>query len=229
MQFGLMVECAAMHDVLGILFGSAARVKILRLFLGNADTCFTVAQIAKHAKVDSRVVRKETNSFLKVGLLKKTTCIETITKGRGSKKKEITKRSAGMVVDRTFEHFYALRSFVLNIAPTDNENIVKKLGAAGTPKLVLIAGVFIQDPDSRVDLLVVGDTMKDAQLKDVVRDLEAQMGRELRFAAFTTKDFIYRLGIYDRLVRDILDYPHQVLIDKLDGNWRETNMQKRRQ
>lgn len=229
MQFGLMVKCAAMHDVLGILFGSAARVKILRLFLGNADTCFTVAQIAKHAKVDSRVVRKETNSFLKVGLLKKTTCVEVVTKGRGSKKKEITKRSAGMVVDRSFEHFYALRSFVLNIAPTDNENIVKKLGAAGTPKLVLIAGVFIQDPDSRVDLLVVGDTMKDAQLKDVVRDLEAQMGRELRFAAFTTKDFIYRLGIYDRLVRDILDYPHQVLIDKLDGNWRETNMQKRRQ
>ncbi len=202
-------------------------MKILRLFLGNPETCYTIAEIAKHAKVDSRVVRKEVNSFLKVGLLRKDTCEQVVTTGRGKNKKEKTKRVAGVAADTRFEHFFALRSFVLNIAPTDNDSIVKKLGTAGKLKLVLVSGVFIQDADSRVDLLIVGDAIKDAQLKESIRDLEAQIGRELRFASFSTRDFTYRLGVYDRLIRDILDYPHQVLVDKLASDWRGVNMQKR--
>ena len=48
-----------------------------------------------------------------------------------------------------------------------------------------------------------------------VRKLEAELGRELRFAAFTTEDFKYRVGVYDRLVRDVLDFPNRILLDKI--------------
>jgi hypothetical protein len=46
--------------------------------------------------------------------------------------------------------------------------------------------------------------------------MEAEIGKELVFASFETADFHYRLGMYDKLIRDILDYPHQKLLDKLN-------------
>ena len=45
--------------------------------------------------------------------------------------------------------------------------------------------------------------------------IEAELGKELRYAAFETLDFQYRLGIYDKLIRDILDSQHQKILNKL--------------
>jgi hypothetical protein len=70
--------------------------------------------------------------------------------------------------------------------------------------------------------------MKESRLKSAIRDLEAHIGHELRYAAFSTADFTYRLGVYDRLIRDILDYPHQIIVDKLNPNWQDVHMRKAR-
>ena len=215
-----------MNDVLSALFGSAARVKILRLFLSNLDTCYTSDDIASHAKVHPQTVRKELNVLLKVGLIKKQQCTQTVLAGRGKNRKETHKKVQGYIVDREFSELAQLRSFILNIDPTDDKGIIKKISTAGNIKLVAISGVFIREPDSRVDILVVGDGMKDTKLKAAVRDLEAHMGCELRYAAFSTPDFTYRLGVYDRLIRDVLDYPHQVIVDKLGPTWKDVHMRK---
>lgn len=217
-----------MNEVLSALFGSSARVKILRLFLSNLDTEYTTDEIGTHAKVHPQTVRKELNLLTKIGLLKKVNTSRITTKGRGKNKKETTKKVQGYVVDRGFTDLAALRNFILNIAPTDDQGILKKVSGAGKIKLVVISGVFIQDPDSRVDILVVGDALKESKLKSAIRDLESHIGRELRFAAFTTPDFTYRLGVYDRLIRDVLDYPHQIIVDKLGPNWRDVHMRKTR-
>jgi predicted nucleotidyltransferase len=82
----------------------------------------------------------------------------------------------------------------------------------GQVKLLVASGVFIKNDDSRVDLLIVGDKMKRGKIEEVVRRLEAEIGTELVYAIFDTKEFIYRLNMYDKLVRDILDYPHEVLL-----------------
>ena len=71
--------------------------------------------------------------------------------------------------------------------------------------------------------------MKESKLKAVIRDLEAMMGIELRYAAFSTNDFMYRMSIYDRLLRDVLDYPHQIIVDKLAVGWQDINMRRNRQ
>ena len=82
--------------------------------------------------------------------------------------------------------------------------------------MVIVSGVFIQNPESRVDLLIVGDNLKKGAITRIVKTMEAEIGKELIFASFETPDFHYRLGMYDKLVRDILDYPHQKLLDKLN-------------
>lgn len=217
-----------MNEVLSALFGSSARVKILRLFLSNLDTCYTAAEIATQSKVHPQTTRKELSLFARIGLIKKQQCYRVVTTGRGKHKKETKKKVPGFTVDRTFGDLLVLRNFILQIAPTNDQGIVKKVSTAGRVTLLAISGVFIQDPDSRIDILIVGDAMKESRLKSAIRDLEAHIGHELRYAAFSTADFTYRLGVYDRLIRDILDYPHQIIVDKLNPNWQDVHMRKAR-
>ena len=109
----------------------------------------------------------------------------------------------------------ALQSFLLGTAPVQQNQVLKQLTRVGRLKLVIIAGAFIQDFDSRIDLLIVGDNIKRIPLENAVRRLEAELGRELRYAVFNSRDFQYRLNVYDKLVRDVLDYPHQKVVNRL--------------
>ena len=69
--------------------------------------------------------------------------------------------------------------------------------------------------ESRVDILVVGDKINKTSLQNAMQDIESQIGKELSYAVFNTEDFSYRLDICDKLVRDILDYPHRKILKKL--------------
>ena len=96
-----------------------------------------------------------------------------------------------------------------------NDSVVRRLRDTCKLKLVVVSGVFIKDWDSRVDLLVVGDKIKAKPLENVIKTLEAEIGKELRYSAFETEDFQYRYGMYDKLIRDVLDYPHTTIYNKL--------------
>jgi hypothetical protein len=72
--------------------------------------------------------------------------------------------------------------------------------------------VFIKNHDSRVDLLIVGNKMKKSKIEEGIRRIEAEIGTELTYAIFDTKEFLYRLNMYDKLIRDILDYPHEIVL-----------------
>ena len=60
--------------------------------------------------------------------------------------------------------------------------------------------------------MIVGDNLKKVAIEGGIRKLEAEIGAELTYAVFNTKEFVYRLNMYDKLVRDILDFPHEVLL-----------------
>src|SRR3989344_5522389 len=65
------------------------------------------------------------------------------------------------------------------------------------------------------NFLIVGDHLKQAKLLSIMSSIEALLGKELRYAAFETVDFRYRLSIYDKLIKDILDYQHKKILNKL--------------
>ena len=75
--------------------------------------------------------------------------------------------------------------------------------------------MFIGDDDSRLDVLMVCDKVNRKVADRTVKYFESLMGREIRYAALETSDFQYRASMRDKLVRDILDYPHMVVLDKL--------------
>jgi hypothetical protein len=201
-------------EILAKLFGSAHRVKIIKLFLFNPAQGFSKSDVMRRAKVSASVTRKEINMLEQIGMLKRCTFYPTEGMEEGDKPKG--KKTAGFMVNPSFEFLRQLQSLLIHINPLRHDEVLKRLSSVGKLKLVIIAGVFIQNFDSRLDILIVGDRVKTGMVDQALRYLESEIGKELRYAVFETDDFKYRLNIYDKLVRDVLDYPHQKIVNKID-------------
>lgn len=204
-------------EILGKLFGSASRVKIMRLFLFSPEILFTNEDIKKRTKVQPATFRKEMNLLEKVGFVERKTLQEDgPTKGKKKRKSGKNKKS-GFILSADFPFIDQFRSVLINTETLEKEAVVKKLEKTGRLKLVLISGVFLGRDDSRVDLLVVGNKINKSALENNIHAIEAEIGKELIYVIWEPKEFSYRQQVHDRLVRDILDYPHEKLLDRLNS------------
>lgn len=202
-------------DTLGKLFGSKDIVKILRLFLLNSHEPYDVDDVTKRMRVSTAVARQELSMLANIGFVKKRSFFKEVETKRRKKKVMQKKRTAGFVLDEAFPYLEAVRNLVAGPDMINQKDLLKRLGRAGSLKLVMLAGVFVEDLDSRLDLLLVGDRIRRKLLENAMRELETEIGREVRYAAFGTDDFLYRLGLRDRLIRDAFDYPHATVVDRL--------------
>lgn len=177
------------------IFGGEAKVKIMRLFIFNPAQAITAVEVASRAKTNSAIAHRELTSLVKAGLIKK--------------------RGKGYMLNKAYRYLPAIGNFLIDANPLSEKEIVRKISVTGNIKLILISGIFLHNPDSRVDILIVGDHVKQGRLISIMSSIEAELGKELRFAVFETSDFQYRLGIYDKLIRDILESKHKKIFNKL--------------
>jgi len=203
-------------DVLEKLFGSAAKVKIIKLFLFNPDLAFDTSGAAERAKISKAVARKEIANLEKISFLKSRTYVKEVRRQKDRKLKTFRKKVNGWTLNPGFSYIEDLKSFLGNINPFKHKDIIDRISRAGKIQLLIISGIFIKDPDSRADLLVVGDGIRQNYLDNIIRTIESEIGREIRYAVFETPEFNYRYSIFDKLIRDILDYPHEKIINKLN-------------
>lgn len=206
-----------MNTALEKLFGSSARVKIIRLFLSNPESLFSLEDVSRRAKVLTPSAKREISLFKSIGLVKqRDETIDEIVKLKDGTEKIKKKKFNGYFLNTLFPFVHALRNLVINAAPADKEAMIKEINTIGRIKLVVFSGIFTNRENSRVDLLLVGDAMKETKLDKVLKNIEAEIGKEIVYAVFKTDDFMYRLGMYDRFIRDILEYPHEKAVNKLN-------------
>ena len=202
-------------DILGKLFGSESKVKIMRLFLFNPETPFVAETVADRIKAGLSSVRQELGTLRQMKLIRPKSFRVRIVKRKNGKQRTVHRKLSGFALNASFPYLQELQRLLLNKSLLQGEEIRKRLASAGKLKLVIIAGLFIQNPESRLDILVVGDHLRKPQIRHKIKAMESEIGKELRYAAFETSEFNYRLGLYDKLVRDVLDYPHLVVFDRL--------------
>ena len=190
-----------MTDPLQKLFGSAARLKLLRLFLFNPRATYTVPDAAVRARVPERTARKELLLFASIGLIHRAP----------------TRRRQGhrYLLNLNFEYVSTLQGLLLN-APERAKDIFTHIRTAGAIRLIVVSGVFVGEWDGRLDVLIVGDKIKESRLRSKMRALESEIGRELRYTELSTDDFLYRLNMNDKLIRDVFDYAHRIPHDRLN-------------
>ena len=198
-----------MADPLSILFGSTARVKLLRFFLFNPSKEFIFDDISKRARLVRRTARTEISALERAGVIRQKNVLIEIPE----KKKKM--KAIAYTLNKDFQELQALQTFLFDTAPIDSKNIMTHLRKAGPLDFVGIAGVFVRDFEQRLDLLVAMKKFSQASVEKAIRSLEAEVGIEVRFAAMSSDDLVYRVGMYDKLTRDFFDYEHRVLTDKI--------------
>lgn len=196
-------------DPLEILFGSQARVKLLRFFLFNPNQTFTFDDISRRAKLVRRTARTEINALERAGIIeKKKVYVETSEKARKT-------RAVAYTLNKKMPELSALQTFLFETTPIDGKTLLKHLRKAGKLDFVVAAGIFMREYDRRLDIILAMKKLNENKAEVAIRSLEAELGIELRYAAFNTDDLLYRVGMYDKLTRDVFDYPHQILVDKI--------------
>lgn len=193
-------------ETLAKLFGGQARVRIMRLFLLNSNNNFEIEDIVSRSRVMKANVRKELNALLAINFIKQKVIAK---EGYHGKKKKVTVWS----LNSSFQHLKSIRDILIDPGLLLQENLPERFKQIGKIKLMIVSGVFIGDSKSRADLLIVGDKLKKNVLQQIVKGLEAEIGKELDYAVFDTQEFKYRMEMYDKLICDMIDLPHEKLID----------------
>lgn len=180
-------------EILGKILGSSARVKVMRAFMLNPKSSWSGPDLAKQCRISPDMARKEIRLLSTAGFVKK--------------------KAKGYFFNPAFRYADELENLLINTDTVDRGALLDSFRKTGRLKLLIVSGVFIKNRDARVDILIVGDSIKKNKIEEEIRRLESEIGTELTYAVFSTKEFLYRLSMFDKLVRDILDFPHEVLFE----------------
>ncbi len=188
-----------MADVLTTLFGSKEKARIMRFFILNPGSKFTLKDVREKTRLEADRVRKAVTMLTKLGLLKE----------------DVARRQKVYGVDEQFPYYNELRNLFVksNVYPHCSE--VQNMKKLGSLQLVAISGVFMNYPHAEIDLLVVGNNVKRPALNEKIARIEAEIGHEVRYSTMSTEDFLYRLEMMDRFIIDFMTGPHDMIINKV--------------
>ena len=186
-------------EILEQLFDSPVKVKLLKLFLRNPEISFALEEIVARAKTDVLASRRQ---------VAKLESIKLITSRFKNKKKLYS-------INPDFDFYNELKTLVLKSSPASKKKILKRLKILGRINLAVLSGIFVDAENTRVDIMIVGDNIKQNKLSVFMKDLEAEVGKEIDYVVLSTEDFKYRYDMFDRFIKDVLEKPHEKLINKL--------------
>lgn len=202
-------------ELLTRLLGGAERVKIMRFFLHHEDRIVSLHDISEKTKSKSNLVRKELTALTGIGFIEKKRTRVVTNVGTGKKSSSKVKEIIGFKLNPLFPHNHALKELLFDFQLLDKRELASRFKLIGRIKVFIVAGVFINDTKSRVDILIVGEAIKRQKAEKVLEALSAELGRDVVYAIMDVEEYEYRFKMYDKFVRDIVDMPNETVINKL--------------
>lgn len=178
------------------LFGSGARVKLLRQFLENQDQEFFIRELTRILDEQINSLRRELENLEAIGLLKST---------------ERNRRK----FYRVNPHFHLLHELTSVIRKTNegNDDFLKKLSKLGDLDILVLSGAFLGQTGADADVFIVGGIDKDK----VQTFIDTQFpDQKIKYVLMTREDFLYRITLSDKFVQKVFsDKDNIVLKNKL--------------
>jgi hypothetical protein len=116
------------------------------------------------------------------------------------------------VLEQKYPYRDPLARFLHDTLSVSDTQIRARLKGAGSLQLLVLAGFLIDEKESPLDVLLVGERLDEAEIQSAMRLIEAECGRDIRYTVLPTEDYLFRKRVRDKLVRDVMDHPHKVLI-----------------
>lgn len=144
---------------------------------------------------------------------------KTKTKVRAKARVVVKAKEKKYALNPEFSSIHELRDLILKSLPAEKDILTEKINKLGRVKFAAISGIFINkenlDP-LLVDLMIVGYDIDQRKLRSFLKSLEAEVGKEIKFAVMDKEEFEYRLSMFDRFVRVFIEGPHEKLINRLE-------------
>jgi len=197
--------------VLGKLFGSNSRVKILKLFLLHPKEKYYIRQLARGLKLQVNSVRRELENLEEFGILISR---QSAGSEEEESKEENSQERKYYKVNPNFILFEEIKSLIVKAQILYGKDFVSRLKRIGKPKLFILTGAFVNNPDSLTDMLIVGKFNK-IKLRRLIKNLEQDLCREINYTLMDFKEFKYRREITDVFLYRVLEGNKVVVINEV--------------
>ena len=181
------------------LFGSKARSRLMRFFLLNPGPEFSTVDVSEKTLVARPEASRELSRLGKMKMV-----IEHTRKGKKT-----------FSVNEDFPFYTELKSLVSKLNVHAQSQVFRKLKIVGEVKLILISGLFLNYPKSKVDMILVVNNVNRTKLKHAIAHLEAEVGKEIRFVLMNMEELQYRLNMLDRFFIEFLEAPYEEVANKV--------------
>ncbi len=199
--------------MLAQIFGSNARVKILKTFLSKPEQKYYTRQLARDLELQVNSVRRELENLQNIGLLKQ----EESAPVAEEETKTLKNDKKYFVVDRSFLLFNEMKGLFAKANLLSCQGFLKDIDKTGEIKHLWLSGLFTGDTSSPIDILVVGKIKKDQFLKRL-QILEADLNKEINYTFMDEGEFQYRMDINDIFLHRILQSRHLKVIGDSENN-----------
>src|SRR3989344_2488403 len=166
------------EHILEQLFDSTVKVRLLKLFLRNEESAFTLSEVRRRTQLESGILQRQLEKLHSAGFLKVRTQKTRKTEDKSSKEKKKskkvqkkTKKIAGakekvFSLNPEFVFYNELRNLVLQSSPASKERMARRIKNLGKIKLAVLSGIFTdaERANLRTDLLIVGDNISERKL-----------------------------------------------------------------
>ncbi len=201
-------------ELLSRLLGGTERVKIMRFFLHHEDELFAASDVVGKTKSKSVSAKKELTSLAAMGFIEKKRTKMVVRTG-AKKKTSRVKEVNGYKLNPDFPRNQALKELLFDFQLVDKKELASRFKALGRIKLFVVAGIFINDPKSRLDILLIGEAIKKPKAEKIFEGISAEVGREVIYSIMDVEEYEYRIKMYDKFIRDVMEMPHEKVVDKI--------------
>lgn len=187
-----------MFKDLGTLFSNPLRSKVLTFFVRRPGSFASAQDVASVLGVTRETAHKEIQPLFRLGVLKS---------------KKIKRVSVYAASDR-YPHVTSLQRFIAETCIPSDVSLARLFRPFRGVTLVVASGLLSNEPKSPVDLLIVSKNPDVRAIEKAVKKAEHLSGIPLRFALLEAGEYIERRQSYDRMLRDVFDYAHRVVLQK---------------
>ena len=175
---------------------------------------YYIRQLSRDLKLQLNSVRRELENLEGFGIL--TSDAKDINYGETPAEKKASAMGQEKKYYRAnpnFVLFDEIKALIVKAQILYEKDFVRKLQAIGKIKLLVLTGIFVNNPNSLIDILLVGKINK-IKLVKLIKELEIELGKEINFTVFNPQEFKYRRDITDIFLYGILEGRKLIVIDE---------------
>ena len=202
------------------IFGSKTRTRLLKLFLLNPEKVFFIRELTRLIDTQINSVRRELQNLVQCKVIREAGIKGTNKNDEDglSKKKQSFEKIAKRYFQANEDYllFREFRAIFLRGPFLHQDDLVRDILTLEHLDMAILSGFFVENDDSHVDLLIVGNISRQ-KLTKIIHGFEKVFEKEINYTALTKEEYLYRHSLSDRFLFTILEGKNKIIIDTIHG------------